>query len=560
MPSSNFVPWYLKKGSNKYLTWQSENKIVYRANNYNIANLVFEISNKSDPIRGQLSGEDAVQVYIGDPDAGGVKMMDGFTVNPYPIRRKDAQILLYVDVIDYVSYLAGKTVFELRYWLLANTTAKQVFTDAAGTISGVTTNIDSNLTNLVKQDFTGTYAKDGFSAASQSGFADFFGDENKVLQAFSHGGRDLKASNNVRYKLVDAPPAAVNQIRINSNYDYFFKHDATQRFKQVIATSGVAYTFPNDIDQMQKEHSHYTLYGKEFSLWYSTLNGFDWASWDPNQLIADGLSPSLQPFDFSGVLNVGAVPYPVVKLNTRKSTDTTVIAIGKISSDFSAINNLGLPLDGTWQEISFFIRTDELSPTPTGISIFLLDQSINPGAQANRFLKNGATTLLISGGMTFIRFLLPTPTSNNGWTQSNPKPAAIDSIQIQFTPSTGYTGNVKISQLYLYRKVRKTSSTVAGSPATTKIITDRTLLDETALQALADSEFSRVSPMPYEVKATFYGNSDFRKPGYAIDADFTRNLEPGSVGTQLRIDEIIHELDKSRWNTTVTLKPAYQRL
>lgn len=556
MTSANFVAWYLQKGGVNYKTANNDQQIVYRTNNWNEANLKFNISDVTDSIRNQISAEDRVSVWIGDPSAGGVKMLDGFVNFKYPIRRKEATVELYLNIIDYIGYLSAKRIFELRYWLLANATAKQIFADASAVVPGITTNIDSNLTQLVKQDFAGTYAKDGYSVAGQVGYADYFGDENLVLQAFSHGGRDLLAPNTQRYKIVDNAPTSGNIIRVNTQYDYQYKKDVTQRFKTVVATSGVAYTFPNDINLFQ-DTGEVTdirgLYGRDFSNHYSMgTNEYD-----------KNLSPTPPiPLNFEQ-LQIGAINYPVVVLNVANSGQNIGILVGQRELQNFTFPALGIPLDGTWQEINFFMRIDNLSPTPTTVEIDLVDSTHSGGGGAyTRFLKNGATTLFISGGMTFFRFLLPTPTSDNGWTKSG-NVSNIDQIQFNFGPINGYTAgsSVKFSQLYLYRKVRKQSSVVPGTPATQKIIMDRTLIDETTLQSLANNEFNRVSPVPYEVKATFYGNSDFRKPGYAVDVDFTGNLENDSSGTQLRIDEIIHTLGpKSRWNTEITLKPAYQRL
>lgn len=562
MPSTNFVAWYLQKAGVNYKAGPTNNSIVYRANNWQEATLVFPINDPTEPIRNAIAAEDRVSVWIGDPAGSGVKMIDGFVLYKYPIRRKDASISLYIDVVDYIGYLAAKSVFEQRYWQLANATAKQIFADAAAAIAGIGgTNIDSNLTQLVQQDFSGTYAKDGFSVASQVGYADYFGDESLKLQAFTHGGRDLLAPNSVRYKIKDTAPSASNEIRINSQFDYHYKQDATYRVRTVITTSGISYTWPNnDINQLQKEAYLLSLYGKQFSKWYAPLNN-DPLSWDPNDLAASGLSFSLEPFDFSQTMVIGGINYNVIQLNARKSTDNIIVIVAQISFNPIVYANLGIPLDGTWQEISFFINTNNLSPTPTNIQLQLNDNSGTPGASYFRYLKQGATNILLPGGMTFIRFSLPDPNTGalNGWTSTNPAPTKLDNITIVFTPTTGYTGNVQFSQMLLFRKVRQQSAVLAGSPVTEKIVMNRTITDKTSLKALADAIYNRDSPLPYEVKATFYGNSDFKKPGYAIDADFSTLLESDSKGTQLRMDQIVHYLDnKSRWNTEVTLKPAYQ--
>lgn len=558
MTSSNFIAWYLQKGGVNYKTWHSNQQIIYRPNNWQEANLIFDISDSADAIRNQISGEDEVSVWIGDPAGSGVKMIQGFVNSKYPIRRKDASRFLYVDVIDYIGYFGAKSIFEKRYWLLANATAKQTFSDAADAIPGIGgKNIDSNLTLQVKQDFAGTYSKDGFAVASQAGYADFFGDESKFLQAFSHGGRDLKASNNVRYKIKDTAPGAVNEIRVNHNFDYYYKKDMTNRFKTVIMTSGVAYTWPSDINLFQDTGEKTALrgiHGPEFSTHYSSLQTR--TDYDVNNFASP--SVAVKPFDYEQ-LQIGSINYPVVILRVANAIDAVSFLVGQMELTNFLFPSLGLPLDGTWQEISFFMRIDGLSPTPTNVNMSLID--LTHGGSYDRNLKQGSTTLFLVGGMTFIRFLLPTPIQLNGWTKTGTI-SQIDQIVFSVTPSTGYTAGstIKMSQFYLYKRVRKTSSTVGGSPATQKIIMNRTLIDDVALQSMADSEFQRVSPVPYEVKSTFYGNSDFRKPGYAIDVDFTNTLESDSLGTQLRIDQIIHTLEKSRWNTELTLKPAYQRL
>lgn len=557
MPGTNFSAWYLKKGANNYLAGPDKGQIIYRTNNWNEATLVFNISDPADSIWNQTNIEDAVQVYIGDPSAGGVKMMDGFINDKYPIRRKDATRELYIHVIDYIGYMAAKSIFEQRYWLLANATTKQIFTDAANAIPGIGgTNIDAGLTNLVKQDFAGTYSKDGFSVASQVGFADYFGDELKFLQAFSHGGRDLLASNAVRYKIKDTASLAANEIRVNHNYDYYFKHDATYRFKTVIATSGVAYTWPTDINLFQEAGERTTLrgtYGRDLSTHWTPLSpvgDYDKMNF-PNGPV---------PFDWQTQLQIGAQNYPVLNIYVGQSgTLIGSVNVGQLRSD-GTMPTLGIPLDGTWQEMSFFMRVDQMTPIPTTIQLKLADAT--NGGTFIRDLKNAGASLFLAGGMTFIRYLMPNQVSNNGWTKTGTI-TTMDSISITMSPLNGYTAGTffSVAQFYLYKKLRKQSAVLAGTPATQKIIMDRTIIDDTTLQGLANQEYSRVSSVPYEVKCTFYGNSDFRKPGYAIDVDFTNSLETDCVGTQLRIDQIIHTLGpKSRWNTELTLSPAHMRV
>lgn len=559
MPAANFSAWYLVKSGTKYLAGPDKCQIIYRPNNWNEATLVFNISDPADSIWNQINTEDEVSVYIGDPSAGGTLMMDCFVNDKYPIRRKDATRELYIHVIDYIGYFAAKAIFEQRYWQLANATTKQIMSDAANAIPGIAgTNIDSGLTNLVKQDFAGTYAKDGFSVASQVGYADYFGDETKTFQAFAHGGRDLLASNSVRYKIKDTAPGAVNEIRVNHNYDYYFKHDATYRFKTVIATSGVSYTWPNDINQFQEAGERTTLrgkYGRDLSTHYTTLSpitDFDKMSFPSGNV----------PFDWQTQLQIGAINYPVLNLYIGQSGTIAAaggLLVGQMKSD-GTFPALGIPLDGTWQEISFFMRIDQLTPIPTTLQIQLVD--LTNGGTFTRYLKNGSTTLFLAGGMTFIRYLMPNQTQNNGWTKSGTI-TTLDELIFLFSPTTGYTANtfMSISQFYLYKKLRKQSATLGGSPATQKIIMDRTIVDDTTLQGLANQEYTRVSPLPYYVDCTFYGNADFRKPGYAVDVDFTNSLESDCSGTQLRIDQIIHTLGpKSRWNTKLTLAPAYQRM
>ena len=494
-------------------------------------------------------------------------MLNGFLTVLGRTRKKDGRLLQNVKIFDYLGYLGAKSPFEKRYWFLSNSAAKQVFVDSGNAISGVSASlvsaggqIDDGLVKAVKQDFLGTYAKDGLSAAAQAGNADYFGDENKVLYAFIPGTRDLKeTSTNTRYKIWDKKPVSAFQLKVDSNFDYSYESDSTFKFRKVIVTNGVSYTFPPDINTMCTEESLITQYGKRFSKWFYPLNlSFD--LWNPNQLVADGLSKDLDPFTFSSKLEIGGDSIPILTMNVRKSTDTCIIVGSKLDLSTSPSSaNYGLAVN-TWQEISFFIKIHDLSPVPTNVVLDLTDASGTPGAFARRNLKVGATSLFLPGGLVFLRFLLPTSTADNGWTVSSPRPTKFDILSIEFTPSTGYTGSVKLSQVYFFKRVRKTSATAAGTPVTTKLIVNRTIENEDVLQNMADEEYNRVSPQPYFGKMTIPGNTDFRKPGYNIDFDFVSTLGSGYSGTQKRMDEIIHTLNKSKYRTEIHLKPGFQRL
>lgn len=568
MPS--IIGWYIKKGANNYLLDNSNQKIIYRTNKYNEALVSLDITKPTDVARGVFGSEDEVEVWIGDPGAGGTKMLTGYIVDRDDGHSRGGKIEEPLQIIDFGGYRAGKTVFEKRYWKLSTSTAKQIMLDAAGKISGLSANlvslggqVDDNLTAQVKNEFVGTYVKDGWAWAASAGKGDYFVDEAKALFAFVHGSRDLiHAGSGIRYKIVDRAVAAANEIKVDSNFRYSFNLNAMQKFRTVIATNAQAFTYPEDINSWCTENDFISGLGKHYSRWFTVLNN-DPPSWNPNQLVADGLSKDLEPFDFTQQLEIGTPPdterFPIIQLNVRKSTDDISFLIAKLSyNNPITYENLGIDLS-TWQEISFFMR-EQLTPTPTDINIVLNDFSGVPGAFASRKIKQGATNLLLAGGMTWLRFALPTSSIDNGWTVSNPRPTKIDVISFDTSPLSGYTGTIKFSQPYLYKRTRKQSATAAGTPATTKIIVNRSITSDAVLQTMANNEYDRVNTDAKIARFTTKGDVVFRKPGYNIDVDFTSTLGAGRSATQLRMDEVIHSLEKSRHRMVILLKPAFQRL
>lgn len=548
MPSLS--AWYVKKGGVNYLLNNSNQRITYKTNQFQQAYLNFDITNKSDPARGAFANEDNVQLYIGDPATTGVKMMDGFITDLGDEHQKGGRVLQNLKIVDYIGYLGGKSPFEKRYWFLANAPAKTVFQDASNAISGAgVAVIDAALTKQVKMEFLGTYAKDGFSAAAQYGGADYFGDENKALRAFSFGSQALQTGG-LNYKLQDTKSLASNQIKIDSNFDYKFERDSIYKFRKVIATNAISYTYPDNINSWQTEKTDIRgLYGPDFSTHY--LFGSK-SQYDKNLTPAPPIPYNIEELDIAGD------PIPIAKLNVANSGDTVALLIGQMDLSTFTFPLLDLSID-TWQEISFFFR-EQLTPTPTNIEIFLIDGTA--GVTYSRYIKQGATTLLLPGGMTFLRFLLPTTTANNGWTKTGAGTMTkFRQIQIIFTPNTGYTAgtSIKVGQFYFFKRVRKTSATAPGVPLTTKIIVNRTMIDETLLQNLADEEYSRVNADAYYIKATTPGNTDFKRPGYVIDVDFSNTLQSDKVGTNFRIDEINHTLEKSRHRMEILLRPSFQR-
>lgn len=542
---------YLKKGANSYLVNNSNQRIVYKPNGFQQAFLEFDISKPADTFRGVITGEDAVSVYVGDPSAGGIKMLDGYVTDFDDNFDKQRRLIEKIEVTDWISYLAGKTIFEKRYWFLSGATSKQTFLDADGEMPAHgAPNVDAGLTIQVKQEFLGTYVKDGFNAAAQFGGADYFGDENQALQAFLHGGRDLiDPGSGIRYKIVDTVNSGTNQIKIDSNFPYNFAKNSMQKFRTVIASNAVSYTYPDDINKwITEKNDNRGLYGRDFSNHFQMTGR---SVYDKNLIPTPPI-----PLTFESV-DVGGDAVPVAVLNVASAAQVIDMIVGNIDLTNFTFPSLGITLTN-WQEISFFFRS-LLTPTPTDVYIQMLD--ISTGGTFTRYLKQGATSLLLAGGMTFLRFLLPTAVANNGWTKVGTF-NTIDQILIGFNPNSGYTANtsVKIAQFYLFKRVRKTSSTSGGTPATTKIIVNRSITDETVLLNLANAEWARVNTDAYRVAFTIPGNTNFKKPGYAIDVDFTATMGSGRSGTQMRIDEITHTLNQSRHKTTVSLKPAFQRL
>lgn len=544
--------WYVKIVSSglKKATSESGSNINFRANSFSDATM--EFNDSSGDVTNVFTEESEVQIYIGDPATTGIKMMHGYivSINTSMSPRKERIIQLYI--IDWGSYLAAKRLFEKRYF--ATVTPTTVFTD---TLSSVTDGTDTLTgTNIavvsgnIKQFFEGTTVKDAWNQVAETSKVDYFIDESLDLNVFSVGSKYITTSGGSTYKLLDTVANFSNEIMIRHDFPYEFTSDISQKIKNVTVTNGLMQTFPDAsmLNAFQVDTYHSDVYGKDFSKYYQTSANSEYDV----STIGNTINPISQISDDE----IGTQTIPSIKLNMASTATLCRVYIISHNSDGTTSEfNLNV---NDWDEIGFYIK-NQLTGL-TAFHVYLYDDASNYW-RINIFPY-------LSTSWKYHRLSLPSTTSDSevytgvDWTKVG-SPTKINYMAFQGTPNTGYTAGTGIyfAQLHLYT-LRKKTATSAGNPATEKIIIDGTQTHPDQLQTFATSEQARLNVISKQATCTFTGNTDFKKPGYLIDVDFSTTLGTNRSGTGvngLRIESIRHFLLSGFHFTTVNLNNSFHR-
>jgi len=551
---ANVTQWIVRKSGVNYTVADDGAEIVLRSNGPSEANLPFD--NTLGDVTGIFSPEDELEVYIGSVSAAN-KMMVGYNDILSDTRTKERRWEQKLRITDWGAYLAGKTVYESDN--IRERTGAAVLDSAEAEIAGLATNITglNSSTQKLKRTFSGTYVKDAFQAVVETCNGEFFIDETKTLQAFNSLSRDLtELGTGLIYKLKDIPAVTADTLMVEHIFPYNFTQDVTQRFRNVIASSGIIEGFPTiDPNMFQTQKLHNDQRGKDFSRYYQNFGTI--TTWDID-------TTTIKPFDFLASTDIGGIVFPTVKLliaSTATQAETFLRGSTFDSAGDRVFENLGLSVT-EWQTIQFFIKVELTGPTVNKIYVRLYDAPVGGDYWEREIIGD----LIASGASwTVVRYSLPANTvdaSSNGWTKVG-VPTTIDAGYFRFENGvnviTGYTASSSVSfgQLQFIRRQRATV-TAAGTPVTEKIIIDASMKSKEGLTNLATNELTRVNVVANDGFCTITGNQAFKKPGYRIQVDFTNTLGTGRSGT-VRIDEIKHFLKNGKYYTEINFKPPFQR-
>ncbi|HVI39966.1 MAG TPA: hypothetical protein VM577_04845 [Anaerovoracaceae bacterium] len=534
------------------------------------ANILF--NNSSNEFTSAFQEEDEVQVLI-----AGVPMYDGFVYDVYdtlyPSRRKD----LGISIMDWGSYFASKTIFERDYQLTKH--SKDLLLDGAAKIIGLSiAGVDSiglqGANFAVKgRRFLGTYVKDVWYAAAETGGFDYYIDENKVLQAWKFEDV-VDSSGNVRairtgghnYQIVDFLPTQPYQLMIRiDKQQQKWSRNALNKYRSVTVENGLIQNYPADINSGVTDSVHPKGYAYELSLWW--LGQLD-SIYDAGS----GTIPVQKPYDFISGEDVGngfSIPTIHSYVGNNSSAFRPVFIPRQYSLDQTKLinGNMKQPYT-TWQKIGFFINVKNLNPIPTSIKLRLVDLTTVPGAD---FFREIITDFTPSNGWVYLEYNLPTTNSpaNNGWSTEFGAPQTIDEIVFDMTPSSGYTvgTHIDFANFNLWGVLGATPPPGAGSPATQQIIINKNLTDPTQLLAYATRAQLRANQTAVKPQVTIDGFdmngnfklTDFKRPGYKIDIDLSASLGSGRVANSLRIDEIKLFIDAGVTYATITFDNSFNR-
>ena len=532
--------WAVRKSGVDYVMEADNQSLIYRPNNPSEATLTFDNSDKS--LMSVFSEEDEVTMKIGS-----TVMMDAYIDKITDVYHPNKKIDLVLHLTDWGSYLAAKRAFEKNYY--KTIVVSQLFADAANALSpGMPTNITGLTTSAanIKKDFVGTYVKNAWDEGAQNAGADFFVDETKTLQAWPFGGRDLvEPSSGHRYSIIDSTPVSIWQLRARFDYDITFIRDVSNKYRSVIQTSGVDETFPVGIDD-----------AVTIQAWNPGSNAMYSAFFDPLGPIS-GFASGKFPYKFVAAQNVGGATFPTIQLiypQTGGSVEPAFIGRSYDNLGNEIFQNMAINA-GDWQTWRFIMKNALTGTAVTKIEVRFITRST--GAYYSRDIypdlinQSGARNDFV-----FMEYSMP---PGPGWTQVG-SPTTIDLILFIFTPLSGYTPDsyIEFSKFYFYRKQRQSVS-IAGTPATQKIIVDASITNPATMLNYVTAELARVQNTVKQPDFTIDGNVNLRMPGYNIDVDFTNIFNSTRTGTQLRIGEIRHLLKAGIHYTEIYLDTSYNR-
>jgi len=555
--------WTIVDGGVTTTSKDSGSKITLRANHPSEAMIVFDNSDNS--LNTTFNPEDEIDIKIGSQI-----MMHGFIYNVedvlYPGRRKDMNIY----VMDWGSYVASKTIFERDYQLTKY--AKDMLLDGAAKInalysgalltSGVdTTGLSTSNFAVKGRRFQGTYVKDVWYAAADTGGFDYFVDEVKTLQAWpfeTNTARRIQKSG-TNYKIVDYPPTHNYELLARlDKFNQTWSQDVQNKYRTVKVINGIEDTYPAVVDQGSMASYPQKDFAYPKSAFWTTQQ-LD-SAYDPGP----GGVPVRPMFGFNQ--NEIALGVPSIYLYVGDASTTfRPLFQPRIRTTTGAVQ--GIDMNITWnayQTIGFFINLANLTgQTIDTVTITLVDINNLGGFSQN---LSSANLTAAKAGWTWIQILLPVINngSSNGWSLINatsPLEYGYCKFDILHSGSgSGYTvgSHADFANFNFWRIMGNTQS-AAGSPPTQKIVVNRNLTDPTMIQNFAIRELLRTNTTKQGPTVTIDGNTDFRMPGYKCDIDFTASLGTGRSATDLRIDEIEHTLEKGFHYTKLTFDSSFYR-
>lgn len=543
--------WHIKKGANNFpINTRNGTDIVYRPNNFSEATVLLDdsLSDYTD----EFVGEDKVEVHIGDPDVFSVKMLTGIIDEIDTRREASRRRMINLHLVDWGSYLAAKRIFEKKYFrsrtvnnILSDTLSS--VTDGTDTLTG--NNIES-VAEQLKQFFEGTYVKDIWNRCAEIGKLDYFVDENLDLNAFTTGSKLLQTGG-LTYKIQDTASGAANQIMVRFTKPYNFVLDSAQRYRNVKVTNGNIEYHPKELDSFQVDRFHHDLLGKTFSQYYIiSLDDYDvdivGTSINPVQFIADELLDPQTP----------SITRPVARLVVIGPSQPVGIGIFPHNN---LVPTTGFQIDiDQWDEISFWIKNNLTGPTLTSFKIIIREDGLN--FWELEMINND----ILNPDWIYHRLKLPKTNDNtevytgSSWSKTG-NPTKLNTINFVPTPTTGFDAfsTISFSQMFLYRSLFALVIG-AGNPPTQKIIIDKSLTSLAQLQQFTTSEQSRTNQEIKSGSCTIMGNTDFKKPAYKIDVDFTSTLGAGRSGT-VRMDNIRHYLEDGIHLTDIVFNNSFYR-
>lgn len=575
----NFVPWSVKniRTGLSYTPDEDGSEINYRVNHPMDATLVF--NNSDGSVTNAFLPEDEVQVII-----DGVVMYDGYIYNVEDTLQITRRIDLKIYVMDWGSYLASKTIFEKDYQLTKY--SYNLLQDGVGKITGLsnagidTVTLQGANFAVKGRRFQGTYVKDVWYAAAETGGFDYYIDENKVMQAWGFdtvGVDGIGIQRNLQiggqnFQIVDATPTQPYQLMIRADKEsQSWSQDVQNRYFSVTVENGLIQNYPGDINAGSTDSVQPKGYAYDLSLWW--LAQLD-SHYDPGFRSA----PVQQPFVFNASENVGnGFALPTIHINVASSSQAfhPNFIPRQYNATQTGLTNVNMgQIYSQWQKIGFFCNFQNLTgQTITNIYLRLLDLTTPGNPDFFRdILADYKAGLAQSGntGWVYLEYYMPTTNNpaNQGWSTELGNPFYVDSVIFDIRPTSGYTvgTHADFANFNLFGILGATV-TGAGSPPTQQIIVNRNITDPSQLQAYATRSQARSSIVKYGPKVTIDGIDksgnfqllNFKRPGYKVNIDLRNIFGSTRVKTNLRMDEIKLYLDSGFTYGTITFDNSFYR-
>jgi len=468
------------------------------------------------------------------------------------------KLALQVIVADKIGYLK-KTEFQNDYFRFK--TYQQLIQDIAGTL-GVTSSVSASLNQFFKRSFYGTSCSDALAFAVENGGADWFGDENTVLNAWPQSSPPTLQTGALSYQIQDFASGGAQQIEVSHLHQYLYNPDSAMfRFKNVRVVNNNWETWPADIDEITKT-----------TFWNGTL-GFP-ASRYITAIATAPLGtvfriPQFIPGPESGGNTTGSnVNAPAVSLTTGATTDQFSATFWYVSGDNPVQNSQYFKIPaGAWDQLRFQIYTNVDLTLASQVKVSLIDQTTG-----EYYYRNIKGDLNGSNVWTAVLYQLPTTTSgaagtiSNGWTKNGALAwNKIDTVLIEFfKTSTGTVSgwpvgsNMQFAMFYFARRLNVVA-TSAGGLNTTKSVVNNSIKNASVMATQATMELAR-SAYALKAECTIPGNTDFKRPGYLCNVNFNQTFGNGHSGT-LRIDKARHYTDQYGFYwVDLEFAPSLQRL